>query len=72
MIPIYFNEIIDPVLNQPRIRYVDIKTESYEVAQKYMIKLSQEDLTDSKKLRALARAANMKPGDFKAYFSRAL
>jgi ATP-dependent phosphofructokinase / diphosphate-dependent phosphofructokinase len=72
MIPIYFNEIIDPVLNQPRIRYVDIKTESYEVAQKYMIKLSQDDLTDSKKLRALARVANMKPGDFKAYFSRAL
>ncbi|MGH7892586.1 MAG: diphosphate--fructose-6-phosphate 1-phosphotransferase, partial [Thermodesulfobacteriota bacterium] len=72
MIPIYFNEIIDPVLNRPRIRYVDINTESYEVAQKYMIKLSQDDLTDKKKLRTLAKTANMKPGDFKRYFSGAV
>jgi len=72
MIPIYFDEIIDPVLNQPRMRYVDINTESYEVAQKYMIKLSQDDLTDKKKLRALAKTANMKPGDFKRYFSGAV
>lgn len=72
MIPIYFDEIIDPVLNQPRIRYVDINTESYEVAQKYMIKLSQDDLTDKKKLRALAKTANMKPADFKRYFSGAV
>ncbi len=69
MNPIYFDEIIDPVLNQPRIRYVDINTESYEVAQKYMIKLREDDLTDRKKLRALAKTANMKPDDFKRYFS---
>jgi len=72
MHPIYFEEIIDPALNQPRIRYVDINTESYEVAQKYMIKLREDDLTDRKKLRALARAANMKPGDFRRYFSGAV
>lgn len=72
MNPIYFDEIIDPVLNQPRIRYVDINTESYEVAQKYMIKLREDDLTDRKKLRALAKTANMKPDDFKRYFSGAV
>lgn len=72
MVPIYFNEIIDPVRKEARIRYVDINTESYEVAQKYMIKLKEEDLADEKKLRALARTANMKPGDFKSYFSDAV
>lgn len=72
MVPIYFNKIIDPVRKEARIRYVDINTESYEVAQKYMIKLKEEDLTDEKKLRALARTANMKPGDFKRYFSGAI
>lgn len=72
MVPVYFNKIIDPVRKEARIRYVDINTESYEVAQKYMIKLKEEDLTDEKKLRALARTANMKPGDFKRYFSGAI
>lgn len=72
MVPVKFNEMIDPVLNRPRIRYVDIQTESYEVAEKYMIKLRKDDLTDKKKLRALAKTANMKPGDFKKYFSGAV
>ncbi len=72
MIPIYFDEIIDPALNQPRTRYVDINTESYEVAQKYMIKLSKDDLSDKKKLTALAKTANMKPEDFRKYFSGAV
>ena len=48
---------------------MDINTESYEVAQKYMIKLSKEDLTNRKKLRKLAELTNMKPNEFKAYFS---
>ncbi len=72
MVPVKFNEIIDPVMNRPRIRYVDIETESYEVAEKYMIKLRKDDLTDKKKLRALAKTANMKPEDFKKYFSGAV
>jgi ATP-dependent phosphofructokinase / diphosphate-dependent phosphofructokinase len=72
MLPIYFNEIIDPVTGQARTRYVDVNTESYEVAQKYMIKLKEDDLTDEKKLRVLAKTANMNPRDFKAYFSGAL
>ena len=72
MVPISFSKIIDPESNRPRIRFVDINTESYEVAEKYMIRLRKDDLSDTKKLRALARTANMKPGDFKAYFSRAV
>lgn len=44
------------------IRFIDVNTESYEVAEKYMMK----------KLRAVAKIANMKPGDFKRYFSSAV
>jgi 6-phosphofructokinase 1 len=72
MVPVSFSKIIDPASERPRIRFVDINTESYEVAEKYMIKLRKDDLSDTKKLRALAKTANMKPGDFKAYFSRAV
>jgi 6-phosphofructokinase len=72
MVPIDFNELIDQTTKEARIRYVDINTESYEVAQKYMIKLNRDDLTNLKKLRALAKTANMKPEDFKRYFSGAV
>jgi hypothetical protein len=34
-----------------------------------MIKLSKEDLTNREKLRKLAELTNMKPNEFKAYFS---
>jgi len=72
MVPVSFDKFIDPATKAPRIRYIDIDTESYEVAERYMIKLRNDDLSEAGKLRALAKAANMKPADFKAYFSRAV
>lgn len=72
MVPIDFSELIDSVKDRARIRFVDVQTEAYEVADKYMIKLRENDLTDRKKLAALAKAANMKPAEFKSYFSQAV
>lgn len=72
MVPIGFSELIDSVKDRARIRFVDVQTEAYEVADKYMIKLRENDLTDRKKLTALAKAANMKPAEFKSYFSQAV
>jgi len=72
MVPIDFSELIDSVKDRARIRFVDVQTEAYEVADKYMIKLRENDLTDRKKLTALAKAANMKPAEFKSYFSQAV
>ena len=68
-VPLSFDKLIDSKTDKTKIRFVDINTESYEVAQKYMIKLSKEDLTNRKKLRKLAKLTNMKPNEFKAYFS---
>ena len=68
-VPLSFDKLIDSKTDKTKIRFVDINTESYEVAQKYMIKLSKEDLTNRKKLRKLAELTNMKPNEFKAYFS---
>lgn len=68
-VPIYFDKVINPKTNSTNIRYVDIHTEAFEVAQKYMIKLTKEDLEDRKELKKLAALTNMKPSEFKAYFS---
>ncbi|HEY7536121.1 MAG TPA: 6-phosphofructokinase, partial [Thermodesulfobacteriota bacterium] len=72
MIPIYFNEILDPKTGRPKIRPVDINTESYEVAKKYMIKLTKEDLENPEKVNRLSNITKMKPSEFVDYFSKAV
>jgi len=72
MVPIFFTELINPETGSTRVRYVDIKTEAYEVPVKYMIKLKREDFENPKQLRKLAHTANMKPKEFVEYFSKAV
>ncbi|MGQ0793181.1 MAG: diphosphate--fructose-6-phosphate 1-phosphotransferase [Deltaproteobacteria bacterium] len=72
MTPMPFAELRDPNTGLTKIRYVDTETESYEVAEKYMIKLKAEDLEDAQHLGRLARAANMLPSEFRRYFAKAL
>jgi 6-phosphofructokinase len=72
MVPIHFNEILDPKTGRTRIRLVDIDTESYEVAEEYMIKLKKSDFEDPEQLEKLARTAHMTPEEFVAYFSKAV
>jgi len=68
-VPIPFEKVLNSRTGKIKVRYVDINTESYEVGQKYMIKLTQQELEDKKELKALAGVTNMKPAEFKAYFS---
>ncbi len=72
MIPLNFKELLDPETGRTKIRYVDINTESYEVAEQYMIKLTPEDFRNRAKLVGLSRTANMKPEEFVTYFSKGL
>ncbi len=69
MTPLKFDELLDKKNRHTRIRYVDVKTESYEVAQKYMIKLQEKDLENKKILSELAKTAGMTPEEFIDYFS---
>jgi ATP-dependent phosphofructokinase / diphosphate-dependent phosphofructokinase len=62
-----FIEMIDNTTGNMKIRKVDINTEVYEVARKYMIRLEKEDFL-GKRLQNIANAANMKPKDFKKKF----
>jgi 6-phosphofructokinase len=70
MVPLNFKELLDPETGRTKIRYVDTDTESYEVAEKYMIKLTPEDFHNRAKLTALSRTAHMKPQEFVKYFSK--
>lgn len=69
LIPIPFNDIIDPMTGRTAVRMLDVHTESYEVARKYMIRLGRQDFEgDAEWLEKLAAEAKMSVDDFKAHF----
>lgn len=70
MVPIDFedtDQLIDPETGKARVRYVDIESEGYEVALKYMIRLTKKDFEEAK-LAKLAKSANSTPEQFKKQF----
>lgn len=68
VVPVNLSELQDPSTGRVRVRMVDVTTESYEVARKYMIRLEQPDF-DEPKLSRLASETNLSPGEFKAVFN---
>lgn len=68
MVPMSFDELKDPKTGKTKVRHVDIESEGFEVAVKYMIRLNQKDFADPKRLNSLATAASSTPEEFKQEF----
>jgi 6-phosphofructokinase len=68
LVPLQLSDFIDPETGRTKIRYVDIHTDSYAVAQEYMIKLKKEDFEEPDNLLMLAKAAKMSPEAFRRKF----
>lgn len=66
--PVPFVEMIDYTTGRVKIRSVNIASQTYEVARKYMIRIEKEDF-EGARLESLAKTAKMSPDDFKARFS---
>jgi ATP-dependent phosphofructokinase / diphosphate-dependent phosphofructokinase len=67
--PVTLQEMLDPMTGRIRVRLVDVTTESYEVARKYMIRLEAQDLVEPR-LSRLSAQANLEPEAFAAQFGR--
>jgi ATP-dependent phosphofructokinase / diphosphate-dependent phosphofructokinase len=63
-------EALDPSTGKGRLRYVDVSTESYQVARDYMVRLGPKDFTDNDWVAQLAAAAEMSADEFKAQFGK--
>ena len=66
--PLYFKDILDKKTGKTKVRFVDLNTESYEVARRYMIRLDSEDFEDPTQLQRLASAAGTTPDAFRERF----
>ncbi|MDA0989690.1 MAG: diphosphate--fructose-6-phosphate 1-phosphotransferase [Verrucomicrobia bacterium] len=68
LVPIPFDDMIDPATKRTRVRLVDVHSESYEVARNYMIRITPEDLVNPTLMAAMADAGKMSEDQLKARF----
>ncbi len=59
LVPIPFDEMIDPQTGKIRVRYVDVKSEAYQTLYEYMIRLRPEDLKNPETVKKLAQAGRL-------------
>ena len=63
-----FDEVIDPATGRGRQRFVDVDTESYQVARDYMVRIGGKDFRDDAWVAKLAEAAGLPVADFVSQF----
>lgn len=67
-VPIPFSQILDPATGRTRVRMVDVKSESYHIARRYMIRLVSEDFEEGRDLARYAAVLGTSPAEFRARF----
>ena len=67
-IPIPFDRILDPATGRTKVRMVDVESESYVIARRYMIRLSSDDLSQANDLSNLASTVGLTPDAFRERF----
>jgi len=63
-----FDQMLDPRTGRTRVRLVDVSSEQYQIARRYMVRLRPEDLEPGDTLAAMARVVHVQPDDFRRRF----
>ncbi len=69
IIPIPFEEMMDPQTGRTRLRMVDTSTASHESAWALQVRIEDEDLRDPAKLAEIAEAARLSPEEARARYA---
>jgi len=67
-VPILLKDLLDPASKRPRVRMVDVSSESYLIARRYMLRLNQGDFEDPHELAKFAATCGLSLDDFRARF----
>jgi 6-phosphofructokinase 1 len=68
-VPIPFSDLIDSTTGRARVRFVDINSERYAIARRYMIRLRRDDFEDAHELAKFAATAHISLDDFRREFA---
>jgi len=64
--PIRFGDMLDPETGRTRVRMVDVDTEYYKIARRYMLRLRRDDFADAAEVAKYAAVTHISPEQFKA------
>jgi 6-phosphofructokinase len=64
--PIKFGDMLDPETGRTRVRMVDVDTEYYKIARRYMLRLRRDDFADAAEVQKYAAVTHVTPEEFKA------
>lgn len=67
-VPLYFKDIMDEKTGRTKVRMVDIHSEYYHIARRYMIRLSPADFDDVHELAKYAATAGISLKEFEKQF----
>ena len=67
-VPMYFKDILDPKTKRMKVRMVDTSSETYYVANRYMIRLRRDDFDDPHELAKYAATAKLPLEKFRDQF----
>ncbi len=67
-VPIPFRELIDPETGRARVRLVNVQSDRYAIARRYMIRLRRDDFEDPAMLANIAKTAGMSVEEFRRQF----
>src|SRR5690606_31264051 len=67
-VPRRFEDMLDPDTGRTRIRMVDVDTEYFKIARRYMLRLRRDDFDNPEVLEKLARTASLSVEEFKHQF----
>ncbi len=66
--PMPFAEMLDPATGRTRVRLVDVNSEHYKIARRYMVRLRRSDFDEPGTLARLAAAAKLSVDEFRRQF----
>lgn len=67
--PIPFGRILDPATQRTRVRMVDVASESYRIARRYMVRLDESDFAERERLARCAAVAGLTAEAFRERFA---
>jgi 6-phosphofructokinase 1 len=68
LVPMPFQDLLDPVTKRMTTRRVNIRAEGYKCARRYMLRLKKHDFHDPERLLSLAQVVKMSPEQFRQRF----
>ena len=68
LVPIPFEDLVEPESGRTKVRLVDTPSEAFRVARAFMIRLEADDFAHAAWVDRLADAAHLTPGVFRQRF----